>query len=369
MTTLTGFENGDPTTLEDLTDFGYLRPVTLENWKNIGYDIDASIEAEEQLRINPDDSEAIEILSRFEHAANCIKDLEVQLNLPQTGILDQFVNNYKQKYYTHDCLQYHSANFCVDESLQYQHIDTFRQAFDRLSEAEKTKYATTSFYHLMESDDLEIIEFLVPYIQNKNYIATGLTKAAESGNLELFQLLESLLRDSEYQEAYEEAFAYASENNHFSIVEILLQSEFVSDFGIGEGFLEAIRNECTHVMDLIHNHERGHNGLLEIFLDVMKDENNEDLHLLLRYPKIIVVATDIYLQNRDWNSIRKLSTLTGAFSDSDEDLLVWGSAIGSLNLVRTLIDKGIDPNYDNSSAIASAEYYHHSEIVNYLKSI
>lgn len=357
------------TTEEDLINYGYLQPATLDHWKTIGYDIEKAREAKKRFEANPNDEEAEEILVNFRLAEALIKSLEINLKLPETGILSRFIQNYKQKYYTRDCLRYHTPNFCADESLQCNHSNIFRQAFDLLSADDKNRYATTSFYNLINSDDMDTMVFLLPYIQDKQYLATGLTRAAENGNMNLVQLLQPLLQDEEYEEAYDDAFASAAENGYISIVENLLSSEYVSNLGIGEGLLEAIRNKYIAITELIIDHERGYDALLEIFLDVMNDDSAEDINLLVHYPGIINLVIDTYLKQNNWDSIRKLATYTGAFSTSDEDLLVWAAAVNSLNLVKVLLDKGIDLHYDNDSTMASAVHYKHWNIVNYLESL
>ena len=66
--------------------------------------------------------------------------------------------------------------------------------------------------------------------------------------------------------------------------------------------------------------------------------------------------------------------MTGAWPKSETDptispgdLMVWGAAVGSLNLVQYLVGAhGVDPTFADNSAVVVAQDKGHDEIVQYL---
>jgi ankyrin repeat protein len=90
------------------------------------------------------------------------------------------------------------------------------------------------------------------------------------------------------------------------------------------------------------------------------------VRLLATVPGVIVPTIDFYLNGGQVIPLKQLAMMTGCLSETNEDLLVWAAAVGSINLVRYLIRLGVDPTFANNSAVIAADQYHQIEVKNYL---
>ena len=105
----------------------------------------------------------------------------------------------------------------------------------------------------------------------------------------------------------------------------------------------------------------------------MAADRKEIVPLLFTAPRVAIATIDYYLNNMQHAALNGLAAMTGALpisetnpTISDEDLFVWGAAVGSLNLVIYLLHKGVDPAFADNSAIVVANQNGHEEIVTYL---
>jgi ankyrin repeat protein len=161
--------------------------------------------------------------------------------------------------------------------------------------------------------------------------------AAANGHLEVMPLL---LQDHRVDPSarYNEAIREAARKGHLEIVRLLLQDPRV-DPSADDNF--AIRAAVAYI-------------------------HPEIVLLLAAVPGILIDAIDYCLNHSEFSNIMRLSKMTGCLSDTDQDLLVWAAAIGSLNFVKFLINQGADPTFANNSAVIAAQQYGQIEVRDYL---
>jgi ankyrin repeat protein len=188
----------------------------------------------------------------------------------------------------------------------------------------------------------EIVQLLLqdPRIDPSAHQNQALINAAVAGRTNIVELLlqDPRVNPSDSKNA---AIELASTNGHIDIVRLLLQNPRFTPTG---NFNRAIYSAIS----------KGYKDIVLLFAE---------------YPGALISIVNYNLRLNNWTSLWKLPMMTGAFSDSREDVMVWSAAIGSLPLLQYLINNGADPHYDNDSALASARHYNHPEIVDYLSRI
>ena len=102
-------------------------------------------------------------------------------------------------------------------------------------------------------------------------------------------------------------------------------------------------------------------------------EREKVVLLLARIPNVLILAIYHYVKYDNMRRLYRLAQMTGACprsetdpSISDEDLLVWAAAVGSMSLVECLVRKGVDPTFSNESALAAAIQYGRKDVEKYL---
>lgn len=100
----------------------------------------------------------------------------------------------------------------------------------------------------------------------------------------------------------------------------------------------------------------------------------EIVYILASIPGVITSAIGWHLtyavqDTLNFENLKRMATMTGALSTSDEDLLIWAAAVGSLRLVRLLVDRCVDPKCWNESALTVAMQHNRTDVMAYLSGL
>lgn len=199
----------------------------------------------------------------------------------------------------------------------------------------------------------------------------AIREAARLGRIETVQLL---LQDPRVDPGAgdNEAIRLAARRDHHEIVRLLLADPRVNPSIDNNYIFEwTIADRHLDIMtQLLLDPRVGPSVYNTRALDLaVKYDNSEAAFALSKHPGLLLPTIDEFMGYREWHDLTKLAQLTGALSDSREDLLVWAAAVGSLNLVRTLVENGVDPTFADNSAISAAQKNRHLNIVKYLQSL
>lgn len=156
------------------------------------------------------------------------------------------------------------------------------------------------------------------------------------------------------------------------------------------GSIELVNLELRNAVDPGYNNntairaaaKNGHLDIVQLLapnpkVDVTVDNNapfrfaveqgySDIVLYLFRFPGVVLPTIDHYIATGQYIQLQRLAAMTGSLSDDDSDLMVWGAVVGSLNLIRALIEKGVSPDFADNSAIHAAQQHGHADIVNYL---
>src|SRR3989338_5474367 len=172
------------------------------------------------------------------------------------------------------------------------------------------------------------------------------------------------------KEKLEQKFNNAMTYGNIAEIELLMQ--IVEEVDLNDFLISAIRNRKAEIVQVFLEDRRidPTDNDSKVIRTAVAYGEPEIVSLLARIPKVVTGAIDHYLKIRKptkrLRKINRLAYMTGAIprsemdpSISDEDLLVWAAAMGSLALVRHLIYEGVDPSFSNNSALAAAIQYGH----------
>jgi ankyrin repeat protein len=168
----------------------------------------------------------------------------------------------------------------------------------------------------------------------------------------------------------ERELVQAINNNHIEKVQLLLQDPRINlADNCNEALMSVILKDRLEIMKLLLQHPQFNPFAEDNFVmrwAVIYERLSIIELLVSSVPGILVSTVDSYLKTRGWYHLEQLAKMTGCLSRTNEDLLVWAAAIGSINLVKELIRRGVDPTFANNSAVVAANQYGHQDIVNYL---
>lgn len=192
--------------------------------------------------------------------------------------------------------------------------------------------------------------------------------AAQYGHLEVIRLL---LSDPRVDPSVEDNYAIqmAAQYDYLEVVRLLLSDQRVDPTNLDNAPIRyASANGHLEVVQLLLADPRVDPSADNNYAIRWAAMNNhpEVVQFLATVPGILTATVDYYLALDLWKALQRLARMTGCLSESDEDLMVWGAAVGSVNLVRTLVDRGVDPTFDNNLALEAAQYYGQQNVIDYL---
>ena len=176
---------------------------------------------------------------------------------------------------------------------------------------------------------------------------TALILAAQKGNPNVVDVLVKRKADlNARDDSGKTALMYAARRGHENVVEILLANKASPNIQDNDGKTA-----------LMYAARRGHENVVKILLTNKASPNIQDND---------GKTAKILAEQSRYSDIQQQSN-----NDVDADILMWAVQEGGLNFVNNLLDKGVDPNVQNSlgeTALMWAEKEKHSDIVRVLLS-
>lgn len=200
-----------------------------------------------------------------------LRFLERKWKLPVTGDLNSLMENFREKYYTRRCEQYHTnGDFCFRGAAQAGHIDMIEKMMDSYSDYNGAMLWATSAGHkeiveLMMKNGannygwamiaaarggyLDIVELMMKYGATEfNYSAA---QAARKGHKEIVELM---LKHGANN--YNKIVLKATTGDHLDIVKMMLDKE-VDNYG--PILVEASRKGHFDIIEFMFNHYKFQN--------------------------------------------------------------------------------------------------------------
>jgi hypothetical protein len=191
-----------------------------------------------------------------------LNKLKRKFKLDRIDDINSFIFEYKSKFYSKGCLEYHPPDFCLEGSCKVCDIEVFNNSLKNGA----TNYKE-SFLQAAKSGFLEGLKTLFEFIKDeKNIIENGILNASKKGHLDIViflfnvdmfsYLVNEIIMTAIYggklniiehmikydnSEDFNEKLKYAIENGERDIFSYFIKTEKITSLGISEAFVDACR--------------------------------------------------------------------------------------------------------------------------------
>jgi ankyrin repeat protein len=254
------------------------------------------------------------------------------------------------------------------KAVEYDKLDEIEFLFGRFDKH------NPNFKNLMlraiKEEDLNLLKGVIFF--NRDFIENAMVEASKTGKLTVAKFL--VERYPTFSLLSDIGLRLAARYGHINILSYLLSSNQNLSNKVRDILYIAAENKQLGVLEWASQLNNFDESLNAAMIKAIEHNEYETLRTLgsMAYPSNLASIANYYIRRGDiyLGSIKTLAKKTGAASSSNEDLLGWAAAIGSLDLVRYLIErKKVDPNYGDRLALRSAEAYNQSDVVEYLSKL